>query len=272
MNELLIETINNTDVLNDTLVADKVNTLDFVEDVLHANKTVSTATTIERLEAQRIEWETTVYRTSNQALYAILADCYAFGGELLDVKQAKARRAALVKFCKEREYKVKQDSPVLTFIVKAVFGNVDRRRISTYSLVLREAQRSKVLPTNLAQWIENERGIQEIRLGKSATFVSAKQKAELGQAQLDALNTIATVKADALSELADAEFIGADCVLVAEQQADGSFAIKALLRNPSVVNAAYTAVYAQQKAVTDVALKEQKAANDANGVLNDVAA
>jgi len=272
MKNTALKDINNTDVLNDTLVAQNVNTLDFVGDVLHANKTVSTATTIKRLEEKRIEWETTVYRTSNQALYAILAECLALGGELLDVKQAKARRTALVNFCKEREYKVKQDSPILTFIVKAVFGNIDRRRISTYSLVLREAQRRNVLPTNLAEWIENNNGIQEIRLGKSATFVSAKQKAELGQTQFDTLTTLATVKVDALSELADAEKIGMGCVLLAEQQADGSFAIKAMLSNLGVVNAAYAAVYAQQKAVTDAALKEEKAANDANGVLNDIAA
>jgi len=60
MNMTAIENINNTHVLKDTLVA---------------NKAVSTAVTIKRIEEKRIEWETTVYRTSNQALYAILVEC-----------------------------------------------------------------------------------------------------------------------------------------------------------------------------------------------------
>jgi hypothetical protein len=60
-------------------------------------------------------------------------------------------------------------------------------------------------------------------------------------------------------------------VLLAEQQADGSFAIRALVRQGGVVNAAYAAVYAQQKAAVTEQEKEQQAANDADGVLNDAA-
>jgi hypothetical protein len=45
---------------------------------------------------------------------------------------------------------------------------VDRRRLSTYSLVLREAIKQKVLATQLAEWIEQNGGIQEIRLSQSA--------------------------------------------------------------------------------------------------------
>jgi hypothetical protein len=231
---------------------------------------VNVADLLANMEGKRKTWEEGVYRTSNQALYAILAECLMFGGELT-TSEAKARRAALDAFCKERGYVVKKDSPLMTHIVKAVFGNVDRRRISTYSLVLRQAQKLNVLPTDLAQWIEDNGGIQEIKLSRSATFVSPAQKAAMGAQQFNTLPVLASVKNEQLSLLADADFIGTDCVLLAEQQADGSFAIRALVRQGSAVNAAYAAVYAQQKAAVTEQQKEQQAANDADGVLNDAA-
>ena len=65
--------------------------------------------------------------------------------------------------------------------------------------------------------------------------------------------------------MADADFMGNDCVLLAQQQADGSFAVRAVLRQEGLVNAAFTALYAQQKAGTAAAVKETQAANDADG-------
>jgi hypothetical protein len=57
------------------------------------------------------------------------------------------------------------------------------------------------------------------------------------------------VAKEKLVELADGEFIGSECVLLAEQQADGSFHIKALTRSGTAVKAALTALYSlQQKA------------------------
>ena len=173
--------------------------------------TQAAATGLVALEEKRKLWETTVYRTSNQQLYALLAECLAYGGEL-SFEQAQQRSKVLSDFCQSRGYAVKKDSPLLTRIVKAVFGNVDRRRISTYSLVLRSAKASNVLPTDLAQWIEQNGGVQEIKL----------------------------------AQLADADYLGQECVLVAVQQADGSFAVKALTRSSIAITAALQSVYGQQ--------------------------
>lgn len=251
-----------------TEITSSLNTVVVSNDV--TAKAVSHTSLLGQMEDKRKVWEDGVYRTSNQALYGILAECLVFGGEL-PTAQAKERRAALEAFCKARGYVVKKDSPLMTHIVKAVFGNVDRRRISTYLLVLRQAQKLNIVPTDLAQWIEDNGGIQEIRLNRSATFISPARKAEMGQQQFNTLPTLASVKSEQLSLLADADFVGTDCVLLAEQQADGSFAIRALVRQGGAVNAAYAAVYAQQKAQADELKKEQQAANDADGVLNDAA-
>lgn len=197
------------------------------------------------MEARRQQWETTAYRTSNQQLYAVLADCLAYG-QALPVAESKQRNKDLAEFLAQRGYSVKKDSPLLTRVVKAVFGNVDRRRISTYSLVLRSAQQEGITADKLADWIEQRGGVQEVRLSRSASYVSAKAKAERAKSTLDSLPNLAIAK-DKLAELADAEFVGCECVLLAEQQADGSFHIKALTRSGTAVNAALTALYGEQK-------------------------
>lgn len=197
------------------------------------------------MEARRQQWETTAYRTSNQQLYAVLADCLAYG-EALPVAEAKQRTKDLEEFFKLRGYTVKSDSPLLTRVVKAVFGNVDRRRISTYSLVLRTAQKEGITADKLADWIEQRGGVQEVRLSRSATYVSPKAKAAKAKSTLSALPNLAIAK-DKLAELADADFVGGECVLLAEQQADGSFHIKALTRSGTAVNAALTALYSEQQ-------------------------
>ncbi len=197
------------------------------------------------MEAKRQQWETTAYRTSNQQLYAVLADCLAYG-QALPVAESKQRTKDLEEFLKQRGYVVKNDSPLLTRVVKAVFGNVDRRRISTYSLVLRSAQKEGITADKLADWIEQRGGVQEVRLSRSATYVSPKAKAEQAKSTLGSLPNLAVAK-DKLAELADADYVGCECVLLAEQQADGSFHIKALTRSGTAVNAALTALYGEQK-------------------------
>ena len=67
---------------------------------------------------------------------------------------------------------------------------------------------------------------------------------------------------------ADPDFIGSACVLLAEQQADGSFGIRTVLRNSGLVNAAFVALYAKQKETLAKANKEVEAANDADGAIS----
>jgi hypothetical protein len=207
--------------------------------------TPQTASILAEMEIKRMQWETTAYRTSNQQLYAVLADCLAYG-EVLPIAEAKLRTKELEDFIKLRGYNVKKDSPLMTRIVKAVFGNVDRRRISTYSLVLRSAQKAGITAEKLASWIEECGGVQEVKLSRSATYVSPKAKAEQAKSTLSALPNLAVVK-DKLAELADADFVGDECVLLAEQQADGSFHIKALTRSGTAIKAALTALYSEQQ-------------------------
>ena len=234
----------------------------------NANAEINIATTalglLKGMEEQRIKWEDGVYRKSNAALYEVLAECLQFAGDLT-TEAAKERTKALEAFYTARKYKLRKDTPLVSRVLRAVFGDADRRRISTYSIVLREAKNSNVAYKALAKWIEENGGVQEIKLARSPTFVSAKQKSVIAQQSFDSLTTLAEVKTEALSLLADADFVGEDCVLLAQQQADGSFAIRAVLRSGAAVNAAFTALYAQKKTSTEEESKERAAANDADG-------
>lgn len=232
-------------------VIDKTKTVaqTVVQNDTVANASITTqvaATGLVELEGKRKQWETTVYRTSNQQLYALLAECYSYGGELA-MDQAKERSKVLADFCQSRGYVLKKETPLMTRIVKAVFGNVDRRRISTYSTVLRSAKAANVLPTNLAQWIEDNGGVQEIKLAHSATFIKPAAKVEKAKQSFDTLPELATVKSEALSQLADGDFMGECCVLIAEQAANGSFVVRGFTRAGGAVNAAFAALYAEQK-------------------------
>lgn len=220
------------------------------------------------LEAERKSWESGAYTASNQQLYGLLAKCLGYASNcLLDNKQAKERAEALAEFFKTRNYKYSPDSPLITRVVKAVFGNVDRRRVSTYSLVLRQAIKEDITAPDLPKWIEDKGGVQEIKLGHSATYVSPKAKAEIGKQYFDGKTTIGNAKSELLSHVADAEFMGTSCVLLAEQMPDGSFDVKAVVRSASVVNAAFVALYAQQTKAVESAKQEVQAANDADGAI-----
>ena len=218
------------------------------------------------LETKRISWEGGAYRTSNLELYGILAECLGYAGELT-FAESKLRNAALDEFFKLRGYKYNAETPLASRVVKAVFGNIDRRRVSTYSLVLRQAIKEKIAPLSVANWIEEKGGIQEIKLGHSTTYVSPSDKANIGKSYFNGKVTIGNAKSDLLSHIADAEFMGSTCVLLAEQMPNGSFDIKAVVRATAAVNAAYTALYAQQNKAMELAKKEVQAANDADGAI-----
>jgi hypothetical protein len=218
------------------------------------------------MESNRLTWEMGAYRTSNFELYNVLAQCLMFAGEL-PVAESKQRSAALETFFKERGYRYKKDSHLIARVVRAVFGNIDRRRISTYVLVLRQAQKAKILPSQLAQWIEDCGGIQEIKLSRSPSFVSPTSKASIAKADFENLPILAIARSQQLSELADAGSVGEECVFIAEQLADGGFAIRALVRKEGAINAAFTALYGDIKSEQITAKKESDAANDADGAI-----
>lgn len=237
-------------------VADGNNVVSNDNTIASANAKAIVYKALVELEQQRIEWEDGVYRTSNQALYAILSQCLEQASDLVSTEANKLRREALDVFYKQRGYRIKKETPLMTRIVRAVFGDIDRRRISTYSLVLRQAKKECVKPEQFAEWVEERGGVQEVRLARSSTFVSPKAKAQTAQSSFEQMEKLAVVKTEQLTLLANTDLIGEHCVLLAMQEADSSFTVKAVVTSAGAVNAAFAALYQQQKAEEERLAKE----------------
>lgn len=216
------------------------------------------------ISAQRENWEANAYRTSNLELYGILQECYALDWEMNHTLYvAKDIREGIKEYASKMGFSFKDGTPMINRIVRCVFGNVVRSRISTYATVLKEAKKQNIAVADIPSFIENAGGVQEIRLSKSKTFVSAKQKIErVSQTAFE--EVLAVAKSAALTKLATSEHVDEQCLLLATQQADGTFAINALVRGTGVVNAALVALYGQTSTALKDAGKKQDAANDSD--------
>ncbi|QWD62817.1 hypothetical protein [Polynucleobacter sp. MWH-UH25E] len=216
------------------------------------------------MEAARIHWEQGSFRKSNEELGSVLQECKAFCGEL-PAPAAKQRAIALANFYKERGYRYNKEAPLETRVLRAVFGMDNRRRVSSYSIVLREAKKQNVSILDLPTWIASKGGVQEIRLSQSKTFIPPKAKAEEMSAILDGRSFIGYAESALLSHTADAEYAGDKVVLLGKQTPEGKYGIYTVLRSDGIVNAALLATYAKSKEIEAKAKKEIEAANDADG-------
>ena len=235
--------------------------------VLNNNKPSLKTQTIDilsALSAERENWEANAYRTSNQELYAILQKCYALDWEMSHTLYiAKDVREGIKEYATRLGFSFKDGTPMINRIVRCVFGNVVRSRVSTYATVLKEAKKQNIAIGDIASFIENAGGVQEIRLSKSKTFVSNKQKIQL-VSQTAFEEVLAVAKSAALTKLATSEHVDEQCLLLATQQADGTFAINALVRGTGIVNATLVALYGQTSTARKDDSKKHAAANDSD--------
>lgn len=239
----------------DVVLNDKIEAIDSTKQVIQV---------LDGLIDERQTWEAGAYRSSNEQLYSILTKCYALDFSMSgNEAHAKTRRKALNGYAKEKGYNFKPETLTVNKIVKCVFGDVQRSRISAYSKVLREAKKQKVAIQNLAKFISDNGGIQEIRLSKSVSYKSPVQKAALMQSEIES-NKLTVVKSQKLSELIDVEKTDDLCVLVAKQQADGAFLVKGLAYGDSVVNAALVAMYSAKAKEAKNKEVKQEASNDSD--------
>jgi hypothetical protein len=216
---------------------------------------------IEQLAIEREVWEHGVAKTSNEHLYALLAKCYSLYREMCGPSSAaKALREALEDYANLKGYRFLESTHTLTKIVKCVFG-VERRRVSAYSLVLREALNQKLEAKEIAAFINGHGGVEEIRRSKSPTAKTAKQKAELGRAALGSRN-LAVIDSSKIAERLDIAKVGNDCVAIVTQQADGTLVVRAIVRSKAVLNAALACAYSESKTVAETDTANSAPAND----------
>ena len=227
--------------------------------VLQSSKSVSTI--LKELIAEKDAWFTNAYKTSNEQLYALLGKCYGFYEQFKQSREVATKLGKeLDAYIAEKGYKFSSGSHTLTKIVKCVFGT-DRRRVSAYSIVLRTALAKQIKVSELANFIRESGGVEEVRLAKSPNAMTAKQKADAGAESLT-IKTIVNVIAPAFSEKLDAGNIGKPVVLLGTWNADGSISVHSFTNSAGAVNAALVVQFAIAKSEAEAIKVETTAAND----------
>lgn len=213
--------------------------------------------TLEQLTHKREAWEQGAYRTANQYLYQLLAECYAFYKSMEGATDAaKAKRQALKDYCVFRNFKFNDSTHSINRIVACVFG-VDRRRVSAYATALRKALNNKVEPKNLVDFFFNAGGLEEVRTNKSPTALTVNDKAAIASKRISA-KKLGTVQSEELKQQLDAAKIGANTVLLGTWNADGSIDVRAVVDGTGVLNAALASYYSADKAAREKAEIEQQ--------------
>jgi hypothetical protein len=244
-------------VLNDIIASGievSVTTTDTAAQNNAQTKEVGTVVLLQRLITERKTWEADAYRTSNEQLYALLQRIYNFYRSVSGTDN-KLKQEQLLNYCTAQGFRFNKSSHLITKVVRCVFDDkaMDRRRVSTYSLVLRAAHKQvlsgKLKTDAIAEFVATQGGVEQVRLAKSPTALTPKQKAQAA-AQI-ASDTIATVASETLSAVTAVDNVNKHAVLLAVQQADGTFAVKSLIYSDGVVNAALAAFYAKQQALQD---------------------
>jgi len=220
--------------------------------------TVATYAAIEKLVNEREMWQENSYRTSNEQLYAILQNCYGMYKAMEGAStESDALRGGLRDYISVKGYTFTKSTHSLTKIIKCVFG-FDRRRVSTYSIVLRSALAKGVVVVDVAEFIRNQGGVEEIRLAKSPNAMSPKQKAQIAISSV-VVNNIGVFTSPTLSRMLDAGKIGANTVLIGTWQSDDSVVIRAVVESDTALNTALTSHYSSIKAAAKEQAVELKA-------------
>ncbi len=223
--------------------------------------TKSAVEVLSNLIAEKDAWFNNAYKTSNEQLYSLLSKCYEFYEQLKQSgEDANKLRKGLDAYIAEKNYKFSTGSHTLTKIVKCVFG-ADRRRVSAYSIVLRTALAKQLKVAEIADFIRQSGGVEEVRLMKSPNSLTVKQKAEAGAKTLTS-KTITTVVAAEFKESLDAGNIGKAVVLIGTWNADGSISVNSFTNSTSAVNTALAAHFAKDKTEVDAKKSEGAAANE----------
>lgn len=200
-----------------------------------------------QMEQTRISWESQELAASNKRLYAILKRTYSFYKTLKedeDKNVREARRKELDQFIESRNYVFGTTTHDMTRVVKCVFG-VDRRRVSAYSIALREALRQKIAVDDLIAFIEKEGGVEQIRMGGTKPLSIADRAKNVKDVVWN--TDIGDIKFDLKLIDADTEWNDQQVVILATYLPTGVFKASAVVKNDSAVTAALSAYYSAQK-------------------------
>ena len=220
------------------------------------NASIEVRQRIEDLVVQREAFEITSLARTNQALYHLFRECLSLYRDLTEGEDLKAKKIGLQDFINFKGYVFRASAPLSQKVIRCVFGDKDRRRISTYHTVLRVAINEKWALSEVATKITERGGVQEISVRK-ANSMSQKDKALAAQTAL--LNqSVATIDSQALKSNRNSEFNEQQAVAILTQNQDGTFTVHCVVHSTTAVNSALSAYFSTNKTDLQKIIEQQK--------------
>ena len=220
------------------------------------NASIEVRQRIEDLVIQREVFETSTLARTNQALYDLIRECLSLYRDLTEGVDLKAKKIGLQDFINFKGYNFRASAALSQKVIRCIFGDKDRRRISTYHTVLRVAIAEKWTLNEVASKITERGGVQEISVRK-ANSLSQKDKALTAQTAL--LNqSVATIDSQALKSNRNCEFNEQQAVAILTQNQDGTFTVHCVVHSTTAVNAALSAYFNSNKTDFQKIIEQQK--------------
>jgi len=266
-NTIVTNEVINNEVINSEVVK---NVVDIAQARARAQVSDALRARVEQLATAREVWQLSDYARSNEKLYALIGECLSLYKDLTAKNDGtKALRVAFDDYLNTKGYVFKSSTELTNKVIRAVFGDKDRRRLSSYHVVLRVAVKQGWQVADVAAKIAEYGGVQEISLGSASGQLTAKQKAEAAKTAVnDAV--VATLKSDELDKLFNAEHIGQKAVAVLTQEADGSYSVHAVVHNNTAVTAALAAYYSANKSDMKVTAEVQQTVDHQQQLANAI--
>lgn len=220
------------------------------------NASVEMRQRIEDLVIQREAFENTQLARTNQSLYSFIKESLALYRDLTEGDKLKEKKLGLQDFINLKGYTFKASSPLSLKVIRCIFGDKDRRRISTYHTVLRVAISENWALDDVGTKITERGGVQEISVRK-ANALSQKDKAMTAQSVL--MNqSVASIDSQSLKSKHNIEFNEQQAVAVLTQNQDGTYSVHCIVHSATAVNAALAAYFSANKSEMQQVVEQQK--------------
>jgi hypothetical protein len=247
------------------------------KNITYANATVQQ---LDLLVVKRKTWESTVYKKASEGLHGLLAEAQLiyetkFQGAKSDDDRRTIRQEIALRLITDG-VKVQKNSTTLTMFVRYIFGS-DRKRAHGYQYVIKAAISHGVRSDQLAKFIVDSGGIEEIKRKmvvsedalKKQTVRAKALEAVKQEAEMAETNPLASINLDISSNKT------AYSILIVKPDTAGKAKVIAVLKSAeeSLILALYKRI-AKSKVLQDEeaellvhemsTLTSGKAANDTN--------
>lgn len=228
------------------------------------------AEVLDRLIADRKHWEANEFASSNLRKYELMQSCYVFYKSMAGVSGEKlALKRAFNKYCQERGFHFKDSTHLMYKVVACVFGEKNKRRVSSYAKALRIAVEKKIGSMDIPKFLADAGGVEEVRRESKSAKANTKEKAAKGLALMDS-QSLGIAQSDALNAVFDEAAYNGAVLLMSTREVDGSFQIKYVLQNGVLITSALAHLPTLMKEKEALKAEEQEAANDESARLEAV--